>query len=194
MVGAAPSVYLAGPEVFLPNGAEIGRRKQHICTRHGLNGLFPLDNKVEVRGSLRRAAAEIFAGDVAMMRRAGAIIANLTAFRGPSADVGTVFELGFMAALGKPLFAYTTTAGTYAERVARLVAVSRDDKDRLIDPDGILVENFKGEDNLMITESLANFGLRLLVVDRGAKGDIGDLEAFERCAEIAAAHLRAQAR
>lgn len=192
MAVATPSVYLAGPEVFLPNGAEIGRLKQDICTRHGLVGLFPLDNKIEVRGSLRRAAAEIFAGDVAMMRRADAIIANLTAFRGPSADAGTVFELGFMAALGKPLFAYTTTAGTYAERVARLAAVSRDDKGRLIDPDGILVENFKGEDNLMITEALANFGLRLLVIDRGPKGDLRDLEAFERCVVLAVEHLRAK--
>ena len=32
------------------------------------------------------------------MKEADAIIANLTPFRGPSADTGTVYELGYMAA------------------------------------------------------------------------------------------------
>ena len=35
------------------------------------------------------------------MDAADAIIANLTPFRGPSADAGTVYELGYMAGRGK---------------------------------------------------------------------------------------------
>ena len=37
-------IYLAGPDVFLPDAIEIGRRKADICARHGLTGLYPLDN------------------------------------------------------------------------------------------------------------------------------------------------------
>lgn len=36
-------VYLAGPEVFLANAREIGARKQAVCERHGLFGVFPGD-------------------------------------------------------------------------------------------------------------------------------------------------------
>ena len=29
-------IYLAGPDVFLPDALDIGRRKAEICARHGL--------------------------------------------------------------------------------------------------------------------------------------------------------------
>jgi nucleoside 2-deoxyribosyltransferase len=41
-------VYLAGPDVFLPDAIEIGRRKVELCARHGLTGLYPLDNAVDL--------------------------------------------------------------------------------------------------------------------------------------------------
>src|SRR5258707_232545 len=88
-------IYLAGPDVFLPDAIEIGRRKAAICARHGLRGLYPLDNAVDL--SAADASLAIFKGNEAMMDAADAIIANLTPFRGPSADAGTVYELGYMA-------------------------------------------------------------------------------------------------
>ena len=42
-------IYLAGPDVFLPDAVEIGRRKADICARHGVTGLYPLDNAIERR-------------------------------------------------------------------------------------------------------------------------------------------------
>ncbi len=45
-----------------------------------------------------------------MMLEADGIIANLTPWRGVSADVGTVYELGFMCALNKAAYAYTNVA------------------------------------------------------------------------------------
>ena len=89
-------IYLAGPDVFLPDAIEIGRRKAAICVRHGLIGLYPLDNSVDLTAA--DASLAIFKGNEAMMDAADAIIANLTPFRGPSADAGTVYELGYMAA------------------------------------------------------------------------------------------------
>ena len=41
-------IYLAGPDVFLPDAVEIGRRKSAICARHGLSGLYPLDNAIDL--------------------------------------------------------------------------------------------------------------------------------------------------
>ena len=74
---------------------EIGRRKVEICAHHGLTGLYPLDNAVDLPAS--DASLRIFRGNEAMMDEADAIIANLTPFRGPGADAGTVYELGYMA-------------------------------------------------------------------------------------------------
>src|SRR6202035_2747942 len=93
-------VYLAGPDVFLPDAVEIGRRKVELCTRHGLTGLYPLDNAIDLAAT--DASLQIFRGNEAMMQSADAIIANLTPFRGPGADAGTVYELGYMAGHGKP--------------------------------------------------------------------------------------------
>ncbi|MFX6778571.1 nucleoside 2-deoxyribosyltransferase, partial [Acinetobacter baumannii] len=78
---------------------EIGKRKAAICARHGVTGHYPLDNVVDL--SAPGASLTIFKSNEAMMDAADAIIANLTPFRGPSADAGTVYELGYMAGRGK---------------------------------------------------------------------------------------------
>ena len=84
-------IYLAGPDVFLPDAIEIGKRKAEICALHRLTGLYPLDNAIDL--SAGDASLRIFKGNEAMMDAADAIIANLTPFRGPGADAGTVYEL-----------------------------------------------------------------------------------------------------
>ncbi|BAR59722.1 hypothetical protein NK6_6570 [Bradyrhizobium diazoefficiens] len=81
-------IYLAGPDVFLPDAVEIGRRKAEICERFGLTGLYPLDNEIDLTAP--DASRQIFCGNEAMMDAADAIIANLTPFRGAGADPGTV--------------------------------------------------------------------------------------------------------
>ena len=87
----AVSIYLAGPDVFLANALEVGERKRELCRRFGFEGLFPLDQDESVGAD----AAKIFQANCALMRRADIGLFNLTPFRGPSADCGTVFELGF---------------------------------------------------------------------------------------------------
>src|SRR6202162_2778822 len=129
-------VYLAGPDVFLPDAVEVGRRKVGLCTRHGLTGLYPLDNAVDL--AARDASLQIFRGNEAMMNEADAIIANLTPFRGPGADAGTVYELGHMAGRGKLCFGYSNDPTSYADRVRDFTAVSSRDG-RLIDAQGLTV-------------------------------------------------------
>jgi nucleoside 2-deoxyribosyltransferase len=78
----------------------VGRQKSEMCRAFGFEGLFPLDNDPEVGGD----AVSIFRKNCALMRQADIGMFNLTPFRGPSADPGTVFELGFMFARDKPVY------------------------------------------------------------------------------------------
>jgi nucleoside 2-deoxyribosyltransferase len=176
-------IYLAGPDVFLPDAVELGRRKAAICARHGLTGLYPLDNAIDL--SARDASLNIFAGNEAMMIEADAIIANLTPFRGPGADAGTVYELGFMAGREKLCLGYCNDPTLYADRVRKFTTVDKQ-AGRLADAAGLTVEDFGLSDNLMMIHALELHGCAL-VTPRQAPADIWhDLTAFEVCVRMAA--------
>src|SRR5690348_11066884 len=110
-------IYLAGPDVFLPDAVEIGRRKVEICARHGLTGLYPLDNAIAREAP--DASRQIFRANETVMNEADAIIANLTPFRSAGADPGTAYELGVMAAQRKLCLGYSNDPAIYADRVRR---------------------------------------------------------------------------
>ena len=176
------TVYLAGPDVFLPDALDIGRRKVELCTRHGLIGLYPLDNAID--RAAKDASLAIFRGNEAMMIEADAIIANLTPFRGPGADAGTVYELGYMAGRGKLCLGYSNDPSSYADRVREFTDVNTHDA-RLVDAMGLTVEDFGLSDNLMMIHALDLHGCAL-VVPRHAPADIWrDLAAFESCVRMA---------
>jgi nucleoside 2-deoxyribosyltransferase len=179
-------IYLAGPDVFLPDAIEVGRRKAGICTQYGLTGLYPLDNAVD------RSAADpslaIFRGNEAMMEACDAIIANLTPFRGPGADPGTAYELGYMAGRGKFCLGYSNDPAVYADRLRRIADV-KPHAERLVDAEGLTVEDF-GLPNLMLIHALHLHGCPLLLPMQ-APGDLWhDLTAFEACVRLAAERSR----
>ena len=185
------NIYLAGPDVFLPDAVEIGRRKVEICARHGLTGRYPLDNPVDL--SAADASLQIYKGLEAMMDECSAIIANLTPFRGPGADTGTVYELGYMAARGKYCFAYSNDPAVYADRVRRFTQVASRDG-RLVDAEGLTVEDFGHNDNLMMIHALDLHGAPP-VVPKERPADIWhDLTAFEVCVGMAASRHASAAR
>jgi nucleoside 2-deoxyribosyltransferase len=176
-------IYLAGPDVFLPDAIEIGRRKAAICARYGLTGSYPLDNLVNVASP--DASLAIFRGNEAMMDAADAIIANLTPFRGPGADAGTVYELGYIAGRGKLCFAYSNDPASYRERVARLYDVRETPGGYLVDPEELIVEDFGWPDNLMMIHALDLHGAPL-VTPAARPADIWrDLTCFETCVRLA---------
>ena len=179
-------IYLAGPDVFLPDSVEIGRRKAEICAAYGLAGLYPLDNKIDLSAS--DVSRQIFAGNEAMMDRADAIIANLTPFRGAGADPGTVYELGYMAGRGKLCLAYSNDPATYADRLGRFMNVTSEDG-RLVDAQGLTVEDFGLVDNLMMIHALELHGCPLVIPAEMPVDVWHDLAAFETCVRIAAARL-----
>ncbi len=179
-----PSIYLAGPEVFLPDAPEMGRRKKKLCEAHGLRGLFPLDAELS-HGEGLVSSRSIFEANGAMIRGCDGVVANLTPFRGVSADAGTVFEVGMAFALGKPIFAYTHVAGAYAARCVDKGPISQ--AATLVAPDGLSVEDFGLFDNLMIAEAIRAQGRDVIVRETAIESRYTDLEAFELCLRQAVA-------
>jgi nucleoside 2-deoxyribosyltransferase len=176
-------IYLAGPDVFLHDAVDIGRRKVELCARHGLTGLYPLDNTVDL--TAQDVSLRIFRGNETMMIAADAIIANLTPFRGPGADAGTVYELGYMAGRGKLCLGYSNDPSCYADRVRKFTAVTSRDG-RLVDARGLTVEDFGLADNLMMIHALDLHGCALVTPPRAPSDIWHDLTAFETCVRLAA--------
>jgi nucleoside 2-deoxyribosyltransferase len=179
-----PRVYLAGPEVFLPDAKEVGARKVALCTSHGLVGVFPLDNELDLSGqAAEQRAGAIARGNENLMREADALIANLTPFRGPSMDCGTAFEVGFMQALGRPVFGYTTSAADYRARVGafRRGTAGWNDGDRA----DTMVEDFGLAENLMVDMALRQSGHEPVRAGHGGD-DLADLDAFAACLAVVA--------
>lgn len=144
-------VYLSGPEVFLEDANDVLARKMAICRELGWEGLSPLDNEIPAQvEDPRQAALAIYAGNLAMMDRADAIIANITPFRGPHMDPGTAFELGYMVAQGKPVMVYTQAIDSLVDRVADWSGGLTREAGVLRDHNGHAVENFGLFENLMI--------------------------------------------
>ena len=114
-------LYLAGPDVFRADAVAHGEALKALCARYGFEGLYPLDNALPKQlAEPREQAAWIYRANIGLIERADAVLANLNFFRGAEPDSGTAFEVGYALALGKPVYAYLSDAGAYAERLARL--------------------------------------------------------------------------
>jgi nucleoside 2-deoxyribosyltransferase len=147
-------IYLAGPDVFLQEARSVGQQKQDICRPFGFDAFFPFDVNETKKGDRHF----IFLKNCEQMREADVGLFNLTPFRGPSADAGTVLELGFMLQqhqLGrcKLLCGYAAypddTQRLYSVRVAaQFGPVSPEDPP--FDKNGYRIETFDGfVDNLI---------------------------------------------
>lgn len=181
-----PQAYLAGPDVFLPDAAGHARRKVAICARHGIRGRPPLNEDVASLAGMPEAEAwqTIFRKDLAMMEECDIVIANLTPFRGASADAGTLVELGWFLGRGRPVFGYSNSAEPFAERSRRQVAALPDPL-----PD-LTVGGFGLPDNLMIPGAvLAGGGTPMVIPEDGRDRPFDSLEIFETCVALAARRL-----
>jgi nucleoside 2-deoxyribosyltransferase len=119
-----PRAYLAGPDVFLPAPLKFAQRKKDLCSRYGIEGVFPLDAVVDLDGAApSEAALRISRANEGLIRTCQLVIAHITPFRGPSADVGTAYEIGFARALGLAIFAYSNVSKDFASRTAASVRV-----------------------------------------------------------------------
>ncbi len=186
-------VYLAGPDVFLPAAQARAVLLKSICTRHGLQGVSPLDelhDEPESWATLPEAR-RIALRYEAHISGCAALIANLTPFRGPSADVGTVFEIGYMRALGRPIFGWSNSAAPFTERTCAFLgaAAVRGPDGAWQDDNGMLIEAFGLSDNLMIDAAIQASGGQLFTTTVDDASRWTDLAAFQRCVAATAQKL-----
>jgi len=180
------AAYLAGPDVFLANARDNANAKIAICAKYGVIGRAPLNEDIERILTLPhdRAWREIYLKDLEMMEACDIIIANLTPFRGPSADAGTLVELGWFAGRGRPAFGYSNAAAPFATRSAAQVAAVPDAIP------GLAVEGFSLPDNLMIPGAVEyGGGLPIFTPPDGLDRRFDALDIFERCVAAAAQKL-----
>ena len=182
--------YLAGPDVFFPHAKDIGRQRIAYLQTLGVIGHFPLDTELPAEVLKNPAQAIRLIGDAneKMMLdccrdgRIGLILANMSPFHGPSMDVGTAFEAGFMSALSYKknviIIGYTSDRRSFEDRVVEEIHGGWSNithKDGIPHgPDGTMIEAFGGADNLMITNAIVRTG-----------GDI--FSTFEDAAQFGAA-------
>ncbi len=154
-----PKIYLAGPTVFHPDFAAIFRDRKKLCADFGFEGVAPIDGDTELAPTnddpacLKLLAAAIRQGNIDKISACDAIIADVSPFRGPGADDGTAWEMGLGEALGKVVLAFSEQADeTYAAQVEKWPGVRPITGKclKLVDVDGLLVENFSLPANLML--------------------------------------------
>jgi nucleoside 2-deoxyribosyltransferase len=174
------TVYLAGPDVFLPNAAAHAATKVEICRRIGLRGLPPLNEDVETAVTEPEVWRTIYEKDVAMMEKSDIIIANLTPFAGASADAGTLIEVGWFLGRGKPIFGYSNTSENFESRMRRQLGAQYAD---------LGIEGFHLPDNLMIIGAVWSGGYPVFLPTDGQARDLDALDVFETCVEAAARYF-----
>ncbi|WP_426957059.1 nucleoside 2-deoxyribosyltransferase [Muricoccus radiodurans] len=187
-------IYLAGPEVFLPDALDLADAKRAICARHGAVGVFPLD-PVECPDAdgVAERWLDIYLRNEAHIRSCDALVANLTPFRGPSADAGTVYELGLMRGLGRPIAGYANAAAAFTERTLAFLGGSarpRADAEGWEDPEGLHLEAFGLHDNLMVDGGIRAAGGVLVVRDVPAARRWHDLGGFEEAVRAVTGRAR----
>jgi len=151
---ARPRIYLAGPDVFRPDAARRLDALAHACETRGLEALRPADDAIAASLPPDEAARAIYDTNMALLRRASGVIADLRPFRGVEPDSGTVFEVGAAIALGMPVVGYGVPEGSYAERVRAAMPTLRDEAGLLRDEEGMALEGFELPLNLMLACSI----------------------------------------
>jgi nucleoside 2-deoxyribosyltransferase len=175
-------VYLAGPEVFFVNGEALIQRKRVLTIQYGFQPNIWMGD-TEIPNDKFGSGLYISAANEVVMRDADFIIANITPFRGPTADVGTSFELGFMCAMDRPAFAYSNDPRHYEERITGhfdgTLAIREDGVFRA--DDGQMVEYHDMADNLMLDGGIAARGGIVARPKSGPVLSADDLSMFEEC-------------
>jgi nucleoside 2-deoxyribosyltransferase len=173
------SLYLGGPDSALPDAGAALAQKRRLCAGKGFVPVLASDSVLVETDPSEAMAREIYADRVQRLRLADAAILNLSPWRGPNCDVGAAFEAGFMAALGKPVFAYLNVE---SEDEAELRNRIENDMGLELDRQGVWRDGYGGEiEDFGLPEDLMLWGeaRKLFVV---VTDDVyGDLTGFEMC-------------
>ncbi len=181
------NVYLAGPDVFYPNAIERGQEKKKSLAACDLIGHYPLDNELPTFTDNYYFGLAIGRANERMMRICQVIMANMDPWHGPSMDVGTAFELGYMSGLAEnnpdilivgyysngipPNFTERVKQSIYQDQVCRSV------NGNLIGADGLTLEEFDMQDNLMLVHAIEKTGGKIFGSFEEAAANIQSLWA-----------------
>lgn len=165
-----PRIYLAGPDVFCRDCAAIFAALKARCAAWGLEGVAPTDAQLDAADAADddARAQRIYDGNIALIHAADGVLAHLQPFRGLEPDAGTVFEVGYAIALGKPVVGYGVPPESYAVRVGSAIDCAHEADGTLRErATGRMVEGLGQRLNLMLTRSTplagsADEALRLL--------------------------------
>lgn len=146
-------IYLAGPDVFRADVRERAAQLKALCAERGLVGVFPTDGATDFSSAL-----VIFRHNVGLIDGCDAVLANLTPFRGPGADCGTAWELGYAFATRKRAHGYSAARDDLLTRTLAAFPAAHDAARGWIDANGDMIEDFGRAENLMLTESIAESG------------------------------------
>jgi len=178
------SIWLAGPDPWLPDAAAQAARQRALCLDNGFTGLTPPAADPSDREEAEIRARELYAARMAQLRQADAGVVNLTPWRGPSCDASTAFEAGVLAGLGRPVFAYLNVSdeiqAEYVDRVEVHVGAQRDEAGVWRDGDGCVVEDFGLPETMMLWAEAR----RLFVII--TPDPLHDLTGLELCLEALA--------
>lgn len=140
-------IYLAGPDVFREKPGEFFNEIKEKLKFIGFEALVPHDTDL-IMSSIppHEFSLKIYKNNMEMIDQCDIVLANIIPFRGPSADVGTVFEMGYAKGIGKRVLAYSEW-------------LDLNYKTRIFIDSGLLnlvgsrypaIEDFKLTDNLMV--------------------------------------------
>jgi nucleoside 2-deoxyribosyltransferase len=182
----ASRVYLAGPDVFLPNAREFLLQKKALCAQVGLEGVSPLDSsdlEVSTRGlQSREVGQSIYDHNLRLIRSCQCVVAQVTPFRGPSVDAGTAWEMGFARASGLRVYAYSNVLEDFESRSEAFVCTVRAHLYGHVEAsDAMQVEKLGMFDNCMIAGCVEDSGGVFIRHQAPGARLYTDLRAFEQC-------------
>ncbi|WP_176084423.1 nucleoside 2-deoxyribosyltransferase [Martelella sp. HB161492] len=192
-MSARKKVYIAGPDVFFRNASEVMRIKGEMALEYGFDPSTLAEDDLNPEGlTAFRFGVAIGLANERKMDEADFIVANLTPFRGISADIGTAYEVGYMRAQNKPVFAYSNSGRDYFTRLTgdfysgipleKIDGVTRG-------PDGLMVEDHGMADNLMLDTAAVESGGAFICENVESDDFLGDLSVYRKCLEQARAYF-----
>lgn len=154
------TVFLAGPDLWFPDAETHLEDMAEVCRGAGLTARFGRTGLKETART-EVMAREIYANALAAVRGSDALIANLTPWRGPNADPGTAFEMGFASALGKPVLAYMNVTdeddADHRSRIEAMVGAVPGGDGRWFDMDDGEIEDLSLPENVMLWAEARRF-------------------------------------
>jgi len=178
------SIWLAGPEPWLPQAEAQGARQRALCADLGFIGLTAPTIVGTDPDNAEIQARELYAERMAKLRQADAGVINLTPWRGPSCAASAAFEAGVLAGLGRPILAYLNVAdesqAEYVDRVEAHVGAQRDEAGVWRDGDGCVVEDFGLPETVMLWAEARR--LFVIITD----DPLHDLTGLELCLDALA--------